>query len=464
MSESGSYVIAATAGLARRANTHAILRMVSVSMLWGLGIAAALISISKFVAIPVLLISIVASILGISLLAGIVKGILARVSALEAAIAADAQLGFKERLSSAMEILGEKHRSAMAELQLEDAANYARSLNPKDICPRVFPITAKVLPLAALVLIFLWWIPSRYEVPAEVRRAIKQVGAEIETAAGAVDRDLLSDEVARLASKMETIGHELQDKPLTKKEALKNLSNLARDMETLEMMGKITDELKGDMTPEKKRILNELLEKLTDNLKDLQGMEEFSQRLLEAQQANLSIEALKELSAALERMRIGTSDVKALEQMSEQVAKGKRDIGRVSLAAARRMDSARAQTEEESGLIGGDAPGKKSAKDMKEVAELASRRLPPPGEGYDSELSIPVSEKGRAVPTEIPADMGRRESVVPYEEVYVKYRDAADDAITRTMIPWIYREHVKKYFDAIRPKGESKDLGGQVSE
>jgi hypothetical protein len=431
-------------------------------MLWGIGIAVVFISMSKFVAIPLILI--VASILGISFAIGIIRGILARVSALEAAMTADAQLGLKERLGSAVELLGEKDRSGMAELQLEDATNHACSLDPRAIFPRALPLTAKVLPLAALVLIFLWWVPSRHEVPAEVRHAIKRAGTEMETAAGVIDEDLLSDEVAKLASKMALTGRELQDKPLTKKEALKDLSKLARKMETLEMIGKIAEELKGDMTPEKKRILNELLEKLADNLRDLPGMEEFSQRVLEAQQADLSVEALRELSAALERMRIGTSDMKALQQMSEQVTKSKQDIGQVNLAVARGMDSAGAQAEEESGLMGSGAPGKKPAKAMKEVPELTSRRPLPSGEGYDSELSIPISEEGRTVPTEIRADIERGESVVPYEDIYVKYRDAVDDAITRTTIPWMYREHVRNYFDAIKPKGKSKGLRDEVSE
>jgi len=452
MTESGKEIVAATSGLARRVNICTISRVTSVSVLWGIGIAVILVSISRFVAIPVPLILAVILILGVGFVTGIIRGILARVSALEAAMTADAQLGLKERLGSAVELLREKDRSEMAGLQLEDAADYARSLDPKAICPRVFPATAKVLPLAALVLIFLWWIPSRYEVPAEIRQAVKQVGVEMETAAEAADKDLLPDEVARLASKMETIAHELQHRPLTKKEALKKLSNLAREMETLEMMGEIAEELKGDMTPEERRILNELLEKLADNLKDLKGMEELAQKVLKAQQASLSIEALKELSAAVERMRIGASDMKALQQMSDQVTKGKRDIGQMSLAAARGMDSAGAQAEEESGLMGNGAPGKKTAKDMKEVPELGSRRPSPSGEGYDLELSIPISEEGRAIPTEIPADVKKRESVVPYEEIYVKYRDAADDAIVRAKIPWMYREHVKDYFDAIKPK------------
>ena len=449
-------IAAVITGLERRMNMYIIWRFTSASMLWGMGIAIVLISISQFVVIPIPMIFAVAAILVISLLAGIVKGALARVSALEAAIAADAQLGLKERLSSATELLRQVDRTEMAELQLEDAANYARSLDPKAICPRVFPTTAKILPLAGLAMIFLMYISLHYSqsagIPAEVRQAIKQAGAEMEMAAGQVDKELLSDEVAKLASEMAITGREFQDKPLTKKEALKDLSNVAREIEALEMMARIAKELESDMTPEKKRILNELLEKLADNLKDIRGMEGFSQKVLEAQQADLSIEALKELSAALEEMRIGASDMKALKQMSDQVAEGKRDIRQTTLAAKRGMGATGTQEKEGTGRMGSGSPGKDTAKDTVETAAHSARQPIPSDTGYDSELEGQLSQEGRSVPTEIQVDLEKGESLVPYEEIYVKYRDAADDAITRTMIPWSHRQHVKSYFDAIRPK------------
>ena len=65
-----------------------------------------------------------------------------------------------------------------------------------------------------------------------------------------------------------------------------------------------------------------------------------------------------------------------------------------------------------------------------------------------------MSDEGRSVSTEIEADIEKGESIVPYQEIYVEYRSAADDAITRPAIPWTYKEHVKSYFDAIKPKGE----------
>jgi len=461
--EIGQGIVSATAHLARRINMHASWRSASVSMLWGTGIALAFILIGRLVTIPIPEVFAVATILGGSLAIGIIRGLLARISALEAAMIADARLDLKERLSSAVELLGEKNRSAMAELQLEDAADHARSLDPKAIRPRIFPITARILPLALLCLIFFMYALSYYDrasIPAEIRQAIKQAGTEIEMSAQEMDENSLSREIVKLSEEMEITGRELQDESLTKKEALKNLSNLARKMETLKLTAEIAEELRSEMTPEKRRLLNELLKKLADNLRDQafgkilsKKMEELSQEILKAQQAELSADALKELSAALEQMKVGASDIKALQQMSKQVTESKRDIGQMNLMLARGGNSAGTQEEEVQGRMGSGPPGKKPAGDSERNSADASRLIPTDA-GYDSELDGQLSDAGRSVSTEIEADTEKGTSIVPYQEIYVKYRDAADDAIIRPAIPWTYKEHIKSYFDAIKPKEE----------
>ena len=457
MTQSGEDIVTATSSLARRMNIHTVSRLISASMFWGIGIAVIFIVISRFVVIPVSPVLGVATILGMSLLVGLISGMLARVSVLEAAITADAQLDLKERLGSALELLKQGNVKEMAQLQLEDAAANARSLDQMAICPRMFPMTARILPLALVILITLMYILSPYgqaaQVPAEVRQAIKQAGAEIGIAAG--ERKLLSDRVAELASKMETTGREFQDEPLTKREALKDLSNLARETEVLKTVGEITDKLKDDMTSEEKRALSELLEKLADNLKDMPQMTELSEEVLKALQADLSAESLKELAAALEQMGVKPSDMEALQKMMEQLAKGKRDVGQSMVRSPKTTGDSKPSdltAEEESGLMGSGAPGKKTAKEMKEEIESAPHRPISPGQGYDSELEGQLSEEGKAITTESEPEYEPGESIVPYEKVYVKYRDAADDVISRQRIPWVYREQVKNYFDAIKPK------------
>jgi len=232
MTQNEKDIVIAATSLARRINIHAVSRSVSVSMFWGMGVATIFIVMSKFLVIPISLLFGVATILGVSLLTGVLKGILARLSVLEAAMTADAQLDLMERLSSGLELLEQENTKEMIELQLEDAADCARSLDQKAVCRRMFPMTARVLPLALVILTILMYILSPYgqaaQIPEEIRQTIEQTGADMELAAAGIDRKPLSDRVAEMASKMETKGRELQDKPLTKKEVLKDLSNLGR--------------------------------------------------------------------------------------------------------------------------------------------------------------------------------------------------------------------------------------------
>ena len=86
MTESGKAIDSVTTGLARRMNAYTMSRRVSVSMLWGVGIAVAIASVSKFVRIPLPLISAVAIVLGISFIAGMIRGKLVQVSPQKAAI------------------------------------------------------------------------------------------------------------------------------------------------------------------------------------------------------------------------------------------------------------------------------------------------------------------------------------------------------------------------------------------
>ncbi len=63
-----------------------------------------------------------------------------------------------------------------------------------------------------------------------------------------------------------------------------------------------------------------------------------------------------------------------------------------------------------------------------------------------------VSLKGSTVTTETTQEPEKGTPLIPYEQLYVKYRDSADDTIARSSIPMVYRQQIKNYFDAIKPE------------
>jgi len=432
--------------LKNRINTYTICKYTSVLVCFGAGVAVVFILISKFVLIPVSIISIITAILGLSLIIGFIIGTTKRISLLDTAILADNRLNLKDRFGSAVEIINKDKISAMAELQLEDTAFHARLLAPKAVYPHAIPATTKSLPVVVVALILVGFIPSRYGEPIEVRQAIHQVGANIETSAKNTDKSKLSDEVAKLVLKTADTGRDLQNKNVTKKDALKNISGLTRQIEAMKMVSELSDNLKD--TQDKKR-LNALLSKLLDNLKDIPDMNELSQKIMNAQQANLSDESIKELIRALEEKKLTVTDASTLQKVSNQLTKGKQEITKTITAF--RSPSATGMGEENTGEglsnTGNAAPGKESIKTSEN--ELPERNKTA---GYNAELESKVSLKGPTVTTETTQEPEKGTSVVPYEQLYVRHRNSVDDTINRSSIPMVYRQQVKNYFDAIKPE------------
>jgi len=434
--------------LADRINIYTICKYTSISVCFGAGIAVVLILTNKFILIPVSLIPIVIGIFGLCFIIGFIIGMTKRISLIASAILADSKLNLKDRLGSAVEIINKEKVSAMAELQLEDTANHTRLLDPKTIYPHVVPMITKILPVVIAALVLVGMIPSQYGESIEVRQAIRQAGTNIETSTRDIDKNKLSDEVAKLVSKTIDTGRDLQSKNVTKKEALKNLADLTHQVEAMKMISELSDKLKGNITPDKKR-LNELLSDLLDNLKDIPEMDELSQKITNVQQANLSDEAIKELIRALEDKKLTVTDANTLQKISNQLTRGKQEITKTITAFHTRSTTGEGEETAGKTLSGASdgAPGKES---VKATETESSERIK--GTGYDAELTGKVSSKGATVTTENAQEPEKGTSVVPYEQLYIKYRDSADDTITRSSIPMVYRQQVKNYFDAIKPE------------
>ena len=88
MAENREDIITATTRLARRMNAYTLWRSASIFALWGIGAAVVFISVSKFVTILTPTVFTALSIVGASLMAGIVKGLLMRIPSPKAAMIA----------------------------------------------------------------------------------------------------------------------------------------------------------------------------------------------------------------------------------------------------------------------------------------------------------------------------------------------------------------------------------------
>ncbi|MBD3184733.1 hypothetical protein GF312_20800 [Candidatus Poribacteria bacterium] len=217
-------------------------------------------------------------------------------------------------------------------------------------------------------------------------------------------------------------------------------------------MAEISQELeKEELSSEQKRLLKEMLNKLYEKLKDIDGLEKLTQVVQKAQKTDLSTEAMRELISALDRVSPRSADNNSVGKVSEQLEEARKQVARIGIKSGNNQTQKEGQIETGLNTAAEGAPGDNTISGMDEsgIDEYMS------GEGYDTELEGQVDESGKSVSVDMIEKQGRKKATVPYSEIYMEYRDAADENISRNSIPWTYRKHVKDYFDAIKPKERS---------
>jgi hypothetical protein len=445
-----SEIIAGISNLNKRINRYILFKKTSLSVFFGAIFAIVLIVFGKFMFIPISIIPVITAIICLSFVIGVIVSFYSWNSLLETAIFADNKLKLNDRFGSAIDIInGSARRSALAELQLDDTLKYIRSLDPKFIYPHSSPLIAKLIPAIIVPMVLAFLMPLQYGDPKEVKQVIHQVGLNIESSGKKIDKANLSENVAKLVNNTIKVGRDLQNKTPTKKDALKNISQLNNQIDAMKAINQLSETLKGEMTPEKKKLLAELMNTLMDKIADIPEMNDLSQKITKAQQADLSDEAIMELIKAIETKGVSIADMNAIQKLSDQLAQGKQDIAVPGSLTVFRTSTAGGKGETEKGTpgVGDSAPGSESANNTEK--DLSNTNVK--AEGNKAELSGKVS-KGSIVTADSTKEFEKGTSFVPYENLYVKYKASADETIARTTIPIIYREKVKNYFDAIKPK------------
>lgn len=446
-----SEIIAKVENLKKRINRFILFKKTSISVFFGSGFAVIFIVISRFIFIPISIIPILIAIIGISAVIGTIIGFYQGFSLQETAIFADNKLKLNDRIASAIEIInGSTRISALAELQLEDTLKYVRSLDPKSIYPHSVPFSAKLLPSVLIPMLLAYLIPIQYGDPKEVRYVMRQIGVNIESSVNEINKDSLSKDTKNLMDKAIKVGHDLKGKIPTKKDALKNISQISNQIDALNMINKSSELLKGEITPEKKKLLSELLDILMDKITDIPEMNYLSQKIIDAKQADLSEESIKELIKALETNKISVADLNALQKLSDRLAKAKQDLTQGTLTAFRTSSTeAKTGLENTKGIpgVGDGSPGSDTSSEKERETNNLYK-----SDGYIAEINGKISAKGAITKAETGTEPEKSVSVVPYENLYMTYKASADETIAKTMIPIMYRERVKNYFDAIKPK------------
>ncbi len=178
----------------------------------------------------------------LGILAGTVTTFLHPISQMDAARLAEARLGLKERLSSALEFerspqASDPEAATLRRLQLADAASHAQSLKSADAVPIRLPWEAKAF-IGGLVLIALaLWVPNLpVFVPPGIkleRQIVQKTGTKLEQAAKLIAKQADAQRLPgtrRTAAQIQRLAQRMAAGHMDKKQAMVQMSKLTQQM------------------------------------------------------------------------------------------------------------------------------------------------------------------------------------------------------------------------------------------
>jgi hypothetical protein len=426
-------------------------------------------------------------------LLGVVYGVLLRVPAADALGLADRTFDLKDRLATALDLLGRSERGPLAEAAIEDAEGRARGIALERAVPWRWPRESRLLPAPVLVLAALPYLPP-IPIPDVSMPNFTPATEEEKKPEAAGPTQAIERPTPKRAERVERV--ELQDRdyqtrpnPENREHAKGDLAAAFKDTNVATKRPDFSSFLKqGD-----DRI--RLLERL-DSLPDLQRdftqsqykvMFRKSRNLLAGiDPRQLSPEKLRQLLEEMNRMgrRPGSGSGPegdwGQEMMEGAEALDQGQMARAMDAMERALQKMRAQEERErggKGLQGGrdgqrgrDGDRGGSGRPGEDEADFGEGMGSLPGKGtnpgWRGDPTTRLGQNPLDIGVEGQMRRGRRESYdtnllgkgaqnpsrLPSMSVVTQYRKMMEEALAKEAIPLDYRSQVRDYFQALEER------------
>jgi hypothetical protein len=428
-------------------------------------------------------------------------GLLWRRGIHDAAVAVDQHYRLKDRSATALEFLSKAARTPLQSLQITDAVEHLRLVDPRQVAPlkrpRSLPYALGLWVAAAAIAVVMWLFPfgapsveagpapTPPQVLAEAER-LQESLQDLEEVARQEDNKELEKLVEQLREKIE----EMKQPGVDEREALAKLSEMEAAIQSQQAQYNTA-------------VVDGQLQSLGSAMSAAAALEGAGKAL---QETKLD-KAAKELEQ-LEDPQLDRKEAKAVEEKLKQVAKEMGDVGLGQLSGA--------VSDFADSLKGGKGKGKKATKVLaREVKNQARRKRindllnaeldnlkegkcncqsnslvkgkkpyksTSPSSTFGAETSGNVQgEKTKLLgqdnqvsitgtPGEGPSDVettaspeARQKARRGYKENYQKYRKMSDAVLDSEPIPLGHRQTIRRYFELIRPQSgdmnEKKDDG-----
>ncbi len=225
-----------TARLARRARLDLWMRRAAAGLFYGTlpGLVAAVLAGTFALPVPAWMVAAVSAAAGLA--AGTAAALIAKVDRRQLLIRADAVLGSRELISTALE-LERRPGGAFADAVVEDAAALLSRTRPRTILGRprlaLAPYAGLALLLTAAALVFPVDLRALLPRASDQDRELAQIGEDLRRKGEKLAEDARAQELGRsleLSQQLAQIGHDLVDRRVTPEEALDRMSQMESDL------------------------------------------------------------------------------------------------------------------------------------------------------------------------------------------------------------------------------------------
>lgn len=171
-------------------------------------------------------------------LAGLLFGVMRRLSEAQVALWLDRQAHLQERLSTAHWLSQRERQEAFEQLQMQDAESHAQSIDMHRLARVALPRTFWGALAVSALAVFLWFAPDLvwFQSPQtqQQKQAMRQAGERAEQLAKEWRKQATGQDrerMRRLAARLDALAKQMKRARLSKREALVRLSRLQREAE-----------------------------------------------------------------------------------------------------------------------------------------------------------------------------------------------------------------------------------------
>jgi hypothetical protein len=467
MSDSRAKFRSLVARLRRRARLDLLLRRSTAGLFFGLlpGLAAAL--LAGTIALPVPALPLAAAAAAAGLAAGAFSALAGRVDRRRLLIQADAVLGTREVISTALE-LERQPGGAFTAAIVEDAAALLDRTAPRVILGRprlaLAPFAAIAAVLTAAALLYPVDLRALFPRRSDQERELAQIGEDLRKEGEKLAEDARARDLGRsleLSQDLAQLGRDLADRKITPEDALDRMSDLESGLSREYQMRtqQVQPDASGMRGPGTEGNGEPGAPSPGPGDKGIPGSAEAGRDSAQAEDP-----ALKDMGDALNRLRRAQRDLRGQGGGSDQAqapgrpqrpanppgGPGQGLPGGAGQSDQQGRDQGRSPLgkgsggEEQPGQPGGSGIGTQPSPEKRGTASaiIGGNR----GPGLQAQGNAGEGDSTRLLARALPQWTGSR---LPEETILNQYSQQAESALARDEIPLKLRQSVKEYFTSI---------------